>query len=290
MKKLIKEPLLHFFVLGALLFAIYSLVNKNTDEEEIIIDNSDIEHMIELWQMQWQRPPSEDELQDLINKYVDQEVMYREALRLNLDHNDEIVKRRLAQKMEFLGNDLTTLVAPATDKNLKAYFEKHKENYATDYNYTLHQVIFTADNHKNPVAKANNVLDTYDVSSSESLKEVGDKFPLPYTYSNVDAFYLNRELDENFTKQLSSLRIGEWSGPIMSGFGVHLIYIEKKDNPRIPEFASVKKQVQRDYEYQMVLDSKNAILKELKQKYKINIEADNISSMLKQELAQNASK
>lgn len=290
MKKLIKEPLLHFFVLGALLFALYSLVNKNTDEEEIIVDNADIEHMIELWQMQWQRPPSEDELQDLINKYVDQEVMYREALRLNLDHNDEIVKRRLAQKMEFLGNDLTTLVAPATDKNLKVYFEKHKEKYATDYNYTLHQVIFTADNHKNPVAKANHVLDTYDVSNSESLKEVGDKFPLPYTYNNVDAFYLNRELDEGFTKQLSGLRIGEWSGPIMSGFGVHLVYIEKKDNPKIPEFESVKKQVQRDYEYQMVLDSKNAILKELKQKYKINIEADNISSMLKQELAQNASK
>ena len=290
MKKLIKEPLIHFFVLGALLFAIYSLVNKNnTDAEDIIVDNADVEHMVELWRLQWQRPPSAEELQGLITKYIDQEVMYREALRLNLDHNDEIVKRRLAQKMEFLGNDLSSLVAPATDENLKAYFEKHKEDYATDYNYTFHQIVFTTDNHKDPLTKAKSVLETSDLKQPEALKNKGDNFPLAFTFTNVDEFNLNRDLGKNFTKQLPDLEMRVWTGPITSGFGAHLVYIEHKTNPKIPDFTEVKDEVRRNYEYQMVQDSKEAILKELKKNYNINIQADNIDEAVIQDIAENQS-
>jgi len=291
MKKIINEPLIHFFVLGALLFGLYSLVNKNnTDAEDIIVDNADVEHMVELWRLQWQRPPSAEELQGLITKYIDQEVMYREALRLNLDHNDEIVKRRLAQKMEFLGNDLSSLVAPANDENLKSYFEKHKEDYATDYNYTFHQIVFTTDNHKDPLTKAKSVLETSDLKNPESLKTKGDNFPLPYTFTDADEFQLNREIGGDFTKQLPNLETEIWTGPVMSGFGVHLIYIELKTDPKIPEFETVKQEVLTNYEYQRILDSKEAILTELKKNYNINIQADNLESALKQEFAENQSK
>ncbi|WP_338733551.1 peptidylprolyl isomerase [Mangrovimonas cancribranchiae] len=287
MKKLLKEPLLHFFVLGALLFAIYNLVNKSTDEEEIIVDNADIEHMAELWRMQWQRPPTAEELEGLIDKYISQEVLYREALKMNLDHNDEIVKRRLAQKMEFLGQDLTGLVAPASEENLKAFFNKHKDKYATPYKYSLYQVVFTSDNHANPTKKAKAVLKDFSSTSPLEMKTQGDHFPLDFALTDTDAFYLNREFGEQFTKQLETLTTGQWVGPVSSGFGKHLVYIESKTEPTTPDFKDVKSVVKRDYEYKMEQESQETILKTLKNNYKVRISADNMNTITSNELAQN---
>ncbi|WMI69044.1 peptidyl-prolyl cis-trans isomerase [Mangrovimonas sp. YM274] len=287
MKQLIKEPLIHFFLLGALLFVLYSQVNKSDTEQDIVVDNADVEHMAELWRMQWQRPPTSEELQGLIDKYVNQEVLYREALRMNLDHNDEIVKRRLAQKMEFLGQDLSGLVAPASEDNLKAYFEEHKKDFATPYRYNLYQILFTADNHVNPYDKAKAVLKEYNSLDTQGMREKGDPFLLDYALQDTDAFYLNREFGEQFSQQLETLPTGEWAGPIVSGYGVHLVFIESRTPPSIPNFADVKDKVQRDYEYQMEQESQAAILKALRDNYKVRITADNLEKATIDELAQN---
>lgn len=287
MKKLFKEPLLHFFVLGALLFALYSLVNKDTKDDEIIVDNADIEYMTELWRMQWQRAPNLEELKGLINKYINQEVLYREALRMNLDHNDEIVKRRLAQKMEFLSQDLTGLIAPASEENLIEYFNKHKEKYATPYRYTMYQIVFTPDNHEIPLEKAKAVLNNYNSLAPMEMKNHGDNFPLDYALKDVDAFYINREFGEKFSKQLETLETNRWIGPVSSGFGQHLVYIESKTAPRIPEFKNVETVVKRDYEYDMEKEGQEAILRTLKNNYKIRINADNMNTITSSELAQN---
>ncbi|MBO0324139.1 peptidyl-prolyl cis-trans isomerase [Muricauda sp. CAU 1633] len=287
MKKLIKEPLVHFFLLGIVLFVIYSQVNKNDSEQDIVIDNADIAHMAELWRMQWQRPPTSEELQGLIEKYVNQEVLYREALRMNLDHNDEIVKRRLAQKMEFLGQDLSGLVAPASEENLKAYFEDHKKDFETPYRYTLYQILFTEDNHVNPLEKAKNVLQKYGLSDTQGMQDKGDVFLLNYKLKDTDAFYLNREFGEQFTKQLEELPVGQWIGPIKSGYGVHLVYLESKTPPSIPSFAEVKDKVKREYEYQMEQEGQEAILKALRENYKVRITADNLEKATIDEIAQN---
>ncbi|WP_053970901.1 peptidyl-prolyl cis-trans isomerase [Mangrovimonas sp. ST2L15] len=287
MKQLLKEPLIHFFLLGALLFVLYSQVNKSDTEQDIVIDNADVEHMAELWRMQWQRPPTTEELQGLIDKYVNQEVLYREALRMNLDHNDEIVKRRLAQKMEFLGQDLSGLVSPASEKNLKAYFEAHQKDFETPYLYSFYHVIFTPDNHTNPSEKAKTVLREFKETSPLKMKTYGDNFPLDFEISDTDAFFLKREFGEQFSKQLETLPTGQWTGPIVSGYGVHLVYIESRTPPSIPNFIDVKDEVQREYEYQMEQESQEAILKALRDNYKVRITADNLEKATTDELAQN---
>lgn len=287
MKQLIKEPLFHFFLLGTLLFVLYSQVNKGDNEQDIVVDNADVEHMAELWRMQWQRPPTSEELQGLIDKYVNQEVLYREALRMNLDHNDEIVKRRLAQKMEFLGQDLSGMMAPASDENLKTYFEDHKADFMTPYRYTLYQVIFTADNHSNPVEKAKAVLEDYRTTNALGMQGKGDTFLLDYALEGTDAFYLNREFGEHFTKQLETLATGQWVGPITSGYGVHLVYIASKTEPKIPTFETIKNAVKRDYEYKIEQESQKAILKTLRDNYKVRITADNLEKATTKKLAQN---
>lgn len=145
MKKLIKEPLAHFVVLGILLFLLYGLVNKKTDSRDyIVIDDFDLESIISSWEMQWKRLPTERELKNLIEQNIKQEIFYQEALKMNLDHNDEIIKRRLSQKMQFLSNDLATINEP-TDEELMRYYDKNFKKYLTPYKYSFYQIIFSPD-------------------------------------------------------------------------------------------------------------------------------------------------
>ena len=129
MKKILREPFVHFIVIGIALFFLYGLVNKNTDSKNtIIINDFDLENIISSFEMQWKRDPTEQELQNIINQNIKQEVFYQEALKMNLDHNDEIIKRRLSQKMQFLSNDIAALSEP-TDEVLKRYYKKKSKKY-----------------------------------------------------------------------------------------------------------------------------------------------------------------
>ena len=113
MKRLFNEPLVHFLLLGLGLFILYGLVSDRRDDTQtIVIDNYDMDNLIASWEMQWKRLPSHDELKSLVEQNIRQEVLYQEALKMNLDHNDQIIKRRLAQKMKFLSNDLATITEP----------------------------------------------------------------------------------------------------------------------------------------------------------------------------------
>ena len=140
MKKLLKEPLLHFMLLGFLIFVLYGIVNKENDSESVImIDDYDMDNIIASWEMQWKRLPTDEELKSLVDLNIKQEIFYQEALKMNLDHNDEIIKRRLAQKMQFLSNDLATLNEP-TDEELKKFYDANFEDYLTSAEYSFYQI------------------------------------------------------------------------------------------------------------------------------------------------------
>ena len=148
MKNLFKEPFTHFIIIGIGLFLLYGLVSEKTDSKNtIIINDFDLDNIISSWEMQWKRLPTEQELQNLIDQNIKQEIFYQEALKMNLDHNDEIIKRRLAQKMQFLSNDIAKLVEP-TDKELNEYYQKHSDKYLAPPSYSLYQITFSADNRK----------------------------------------------------------------------------------------------------------------------------------------------
>jgi hypothetical protein len=122
MKKIIKEPLVHFLLIGLGIFILYSLTaSKDTSRDEIVISDSDLHHMVEMWKLRWQREPTEEELIGLVSSTIREEILYREALKMNLDHDDEVVKRRLAQKTDFLSNDISAMVnQPERDDQLHA--------------------------------------------------------------------------------------------------------------------------------------------------------------------------
>ena len=272
MKKLLKEPFLHFILIGAAMFLLYGLVNKNTGSKNtIIINDFDVSSIISKWEMQWKRPPTEKELQSLINLNIKQEVFYQEALKMNLDHNDEIIKRRLAQKMQFLSNDIAAMIEP-TEVELQKYFQKNSDKYLTPTSYSLYQITFSPDKRKNNFKDAEEILEKFPNASFEEMNGKGDNLPFSYFFTDINANELGLQLGSKFPEALQNLETNKWLGPVPSGFGYHLVYITNKTEPQLPPFESVKKAVVRDYEYDKQQEIDEAIYQELKKKYDIDID------------------
>jgi parvulin-like peptidyl-prolyl cis-trans isomerase-like protein len=272
MKNLLKEPFLHFVLIGVALFLLYGIVNKNSSKKNtIVINDFDVENLISTWEMQWKRPPTEKELQSLINLNVKQEIFYQEALKMNLDHNDEIIKRRLSQKMQFLSNDIASLVEPS-DEDLNNYFQEHTNKYLLPYSYSIYQITFSPDKREDNFKDAAETLKQFPNATFEEMKNRGDRLSFNYYFENIDANELALQLGSKFSDALQRQEANKWVGPIVSGFGFHLVFITKKTNPQIPEYESVKKQLLRDYEYDNQKEVNELIYKELKKKYHIEFD------------------
>jgi len=274
MKKLFKEPLFHFLLLGLGLFLIYGLVSKNQDNEEaIIINDYDINNIIASWEMQWKRLPTDEELKSLIQQNIKQEIFYQEALKMNLDHNDEIIKRRLSQKMQFLASDIANLNEPTLEE-LKAYYNKNITNYMSPYTYTMYQIIFSPDNRLDPKKDALNVLEKVKDQSPEKAEGKGDSMSFPFQYRAVDATELNRALGMEFTQSLEKLETKNWEGPVKSGFGYHLVYLVEKTAPQPIAFESIRTEVLRDLEYENQKNLQQEIFDQYRSNYHIDYNLD----------------
>jgi hypothetical protein len=274
MKKFIKEPLVHFVLLGIAIFIFYALIdNKEESQNTVVFDTYDLENIMASWEMQWKRPPSQQELSNLISQNIKQEIFYQEALMMNLDHNDEIIKRRLAQKMEFLSNDLATMQSP-TEKELQEYYESHKEKYKTPYMYSLYQIPFSPDNRSNPKQDAELILKKHGTSSIKEMEGRGDRLPFSYFMNDLTANQLALKLGNSFPEALENQDLNQWTGPIPSGFGYHLVYIEKKSNPSFKNINAIKSDVINDFNYDRQQEFDIMIYNELKKKYLIDFNID----------------
>lgn len=272
MKKILKEPFFHFILIGISLFILYGMVNKKTNAKNtIIINDFDISSIISKWEMQWKRPPTEKELQSLISSNIKQEVFYQEALKMNLDHNDEIIKRRLSQKMQFLSNDIAAMIEPSDD-DLKAYYKKYSSKYLTPPSYSLYQITFSPDKRKDNYKDALETLEQFPDATFNEMKQFGDKLPFSYFFTKINANELGLQLGSKFPEALQKLKTNKWVGPIQSGFGYHLVYITDKTEPQLPPYESIKKSILRDYEYDQQKEIDGAIYQELKKKYQIEID------------------
>lgn len=291
MSNWLKEPLLHFIILGAVIFFVYEITDagESSGDDQIVLNDETLTHISALWELQWKRKPTFEELEGLIADYVEQEVLYREALRMNLDHNDEIVKRRLSQKMEFMASDLTKLIAPATDEALQKYLEEHPEKFLYPPKYSFHILTFTSSNHDNPKDFSQSLLRDADPSNLEALLNKGDITQIPTKLEEASKQKVDRELGIEFHSSMNELPINQWVGPIHSGYGEHLLFITHKTEAYLPELAEIRDEVQRDFEYDMEQKSKEVIYQEIKKNYEIVIDSESldedqigkISSLLK---------
>jgi hypothetical protein len=274
-KNIIKEPLFHFLLIGSIMFLVYGFVSGNQTKDEIVIDNSVINDLSAKWKLQWKREPTIDEVERLVGLYIDQEVLYREALSMNLDHNDEIIKRRLAKKMEFLSDDLAESLQP-TEEILKDYYQKNKSDYAKPPMYTFSQIFFNAQNRTSPLDDARKAL------KSKNPITLGDPLSLPQQFSNISGNKVAIDFGSRFAISLDTLEIGSWTGPIKSGYGVHLVLIDQKESSGIYSFEEVSDKVNLDYNFHASNEFRQELINTFLKNYKIKFELDN--QPLKQEL------
>lgn len=243
----LREPLVHFLIAGLLVFGVYAVRGAAVDigDRKIIVSAADSERLAATWTQTWQRPPSATELGGMIDDYVKEEIYYREALRLGLDRGDPIVRRRLRSKMEFLAAAEIESVVPS-DAELQAVLDASPKRYAADPIFTFDQVYISLTPKGEDASDRAAVLLRKLRAGAEAGK-LGDTISLPRTMANASRTEIARQFGDAFADALKPLPIGDWAGPLVSGFGLHLVRLRSVAAPGRPALADVRRAVENDW-------------------------------------------
>jgi parvulin-like peptidyl-prolyl isomerase len=275
MKPLLKEPLVHFLVLGAALFVAFGLAGKSTGGAagKIVVTRAQIGSVTADFARTWQRPPTADELEGLIQDRVREEVYCREAIALGLDKDDTIIRRRLRQKMEFVSEDVAAVAEP-TESELRAYLAAHAEAFRVEPRITFRHVYLDPARHKDTLeADAGKLLAQLSAAGQAvDPAHVGDPFLLDHTFDDIPADVIAKQFGEKFAARLGELPLGRWQGPIASGYGVHLVYVGARVPGRAPAFDEVREAVRREWSDAQRLAANDVFYRDLLKRYAVTIE------------------
>ena len=248
-KRWLREPLLHFLLIGVVLFAIYAYTNRGQigieSPRQIVLSFDELRTMTAYFQSQWQRPPTPQEFQAMVEDKIKEEVLYREGLAMGLDKDDTIVKRRIAQKVQFLAEDVAAAHEPSNTE-LKAWFEKNTDKFALPSRYSFRHVYFSPDkrgtNAYNDAAQALAKI-AGQPEDSPLIPSVADRFMFQDYYGDRTPSAIAKEFGPQFAVTLERLKPGSWQGPIESGYGWHLVFVDTIIPGRIPAFEEVESDV-----------------------------------------------
>ena len=275
--KLLREPLVHFMFIGAVIYLLYGVFAEpvpEADDKTIVVTAGEIEWMQSSWQKRWNRPPTAEEFNGLIQQYIKETVLYREALTMGLNKHDIVIRRRLAQKLEYLAKDLVALIPP-TDEELQMYFSEHRDRYQEPALYTFTQVFIDPDKRGDTtLAKAEAVKVTL-MEEGEAIDDagaLGDDFMLQNYYPEKDQVEIQKLFGSGFTESLVKLSPGQWHGPVLSGYGVHLVYVSNVSEPPPPVFAEVRERVVQDWKMEKGEELNEQFYASLRDRYTIVIE------------------
>lgn len=239
LKRLVSEPLLHFIAIGAVLFLIAGQkpAEGPPQRNEIVITEGDIDQMLVAWQAQGLPPPTPAAIRGMVESKIREEVLYREAIAMGLDQDDIIVKRRLAQKMDFLAEDLSALNEPAPEE-LRAWFAARREDFARPPRISFHHVYYSFDTQGR---------DARDVAAREvsgpAGPQNGDRFMFQNSYAERTETELRTTFGPVFARDVFTLEPGRWAGPVESGYGWHAVFVESKTPPALPTFEEAENEV-----------------------------------------------
>ncbi len=275
MRGLLREPLLHFLLLGAALFAAFrwGAGPVETGSKSIVVTQGRIDHLANAFARTWQRPPTRQELDGLIQDHVREEVYVREAVALGLDRDDLTIRRRLAQKFEFVSDDLAAPAEPSNEA-LQAYLNAHPATFATERRFSFRQVYL--DPQRRGVDLARDVdrllAGLKQAGAKADLASLGDPFPLQREFDNVSAREVRNAFGEKFAAALGNLSPGEWQGPVESGYGAHVVFLAERTEGRLPPLEDVREAVRREWGYAHRLEAVAQFYQALLRRYTVTIE------------------
>ena len=258
---ILKEPAIHFLLIGTLLYVTYQSFNNylNRDQHVIVVNNEEIQMLEQSWEMKWNRPPTSQEREGMINGQVREKVLYRTAVEMGLDKNDMVTRRRLAQQVELLGAGMIQSPQPSEGDLIK-YYEEHKEEYRNPETVSITQIFFNPDKRGNTTlddAKA--ALHSLNLQNDPkgSFSEFGDIFMLPNYFPNKTEIQISKEFGTGFTASVFELEAGKWHGPVLSGYGTHLVFVHNHEINELPDYTEI-----RDYLRDQWMAQKKAALEE----------------------------
>jgi parvulin-like peptidyl-prolyl cis-trans isomerase-like protein len=248
--KILREPLLHFVLLGAAIFAVYGFVTRHRTDKpgEIIVTQGTLENIVTGFTRTWQRPPTEEELRGLVREYIREEAAYREALAMGLDRDDTIVRRRLRQKLEFLSDDLATRIEP-TDADLRTFLQAHPNLFQSEPLFSFRQVYLNPQEHAANLAadEARLLANLQRTGNNADLSSLGDPFLLAPSYQNISLAGVKQVFGDQFASALEALPTSDWQGPVTSGYGTHFVFVSQRTERSLPALADIRDQVRREW-------------------------------------------
>lgn len=261
-----REPLVHFLVAGAVIFALFAFRGGDIDPESRTIDiDRETQAQIALgFERLMSRPPTDAELDAQIDRYVREEILYREALRLGLDSDDAIVRRRLAQKMDMLASARAEIEQPS-EETLQQWHDDHAERFAEETRYSFDQLWFESE------AAATRAKSR--VTATANWQALGERISLPASLASEDRDDVLDRFGERFVAELDRIDPdGSWQGPILSGFGWHLVRLSERVNGEVPPLSAIRDDVIDDWRSATIERRREAAYQVLREAYSIQIE------------------
>lgn len=273
----LREPLLQFLALGAALFALYAWADRGQDAgpggAELVVTASRVQGLAETFARQWGRPPSDAEVAGLVRDFVREELLAREAVALGLDRDDTIVRRRLAQKMEFLADDVAAAVEP-TDAELAAFLAAHPDRFRVEARFTFDQIFLDrqarGDRLAADAAALLAVLNAPDGGPEPAA--LGDGRLLPPRKDDGGRRDVEAQFGPGFVERLAELPLGRFVWPVESGYGPHLVRVVRRTPDRAPALHEVRDDVAREWAAAKRREAQEAHLQALLARYRVTIE------------------
>jgi len=272
-----REPLLHFLLIGFALFMYYDLASENAEAppKRIHVDSGQVQQLASNFERTWSRPPTPQELDAMIEGHVREEVFYREAMAMGLDQNDPMVRRRMRMKLEFMLEDLSG--QDAGDEVLSGFLKRNPDRFRDDAQVSFRQVYLDPDRRPDLENDASQLL--YSLNDGSDPEALGDQTLTPRSYQLTPQNEVARDFGDEFAREIVSLPAGEWTGPVYSPFGAHLVKIEGRIDARLPELPEIRDEVLREYLAEKREQQKDLAYEKLREDYEVTVEPLNSAAI-----------
>jgi peptidyl-prolyl cis-trans isomerase C len=274
-RRWLREPLLHFLIIGAALFIAYVALNRDPNDQKdrrrIVLTENDLSQMTLPTLAQGRPAPTIEQIRNLLEARIREEVLYREALAMGLDKDDIIVKRRMLQKMDFLAEDLSDLREPSREE-LQAWFKNNAQRFAYPPRISFHHLYFSFDKHgANTAGAAAAALKQIasKPANSPDTAALADPFMFRDYYADRSPDQVDSEFGGKFERSVFELKPGSWLGPLESGFGWHLVFVDSLTPGRVPEFAEVESEAKSEWIKDQRAEFKRKAYEAMKARYEI---------------------
>lgn len=275
MNKLLRDPLSHFLAIGVVLFALsFGLGGSVEDSSRVIhLSVGDLEGIKQIWAKTHFRPPTEAELKGLIDSRIKEEILYQEAMAMGLSEDDTIIRRRLAQKMEFLGEGFIDSGEPS-DSDLEAYLTTNPEQFQEPARISFTHAYFNPEQRGARVEQDAQALLVSLQARDDAVDapHAGDPILLEPRFDLVSQTSIANSFGKEFAQAIMDLSLGQWQGPVRSAYGMHVVYVHERQEGRLPELDTIRDRVRIGLLSERRRASKDTFYETLRDHYEVVVE------------------